>query len=608
MVALLLSCAVLAGFGAGGIGAVRRLAPALDPLEQLAYGVPLGAVLCSLALLGLASLFSWSATLVWALGGLGLLLGARSAWRLTAQLGAVPRGAALVSLLVLLLFSLRWLVFWSGALTVDATGLWAGERSLWGDAALHLGDVASFAYGGNFPPVHPRFADHAFNYHYLTSITAAAFVSLGMPPWTALCLHGWIFSSWAALGVIAFARRLGASHATASLALVLLMLGGGLSWCWDPRVRWLNVYFALIAPQRGWLYGIPLGLLTLRLLDLGEKRKEMGSFVAAGVVAGLLPFAHLGTLLALALLVPVLAVAFPTRRWFAFFGVWALVAAPQLYAQQAGSVGAAGAFRWSPGWVAPPEPWLVFWLKNLGLFLPLLIFTFSAELDLSPRARRFLLAFQPLFLASNLFIFQPWDWDNTKILLWWFLASSLLVAALLSRSWRLRPLWLSRPAIVLVVLSLIASGVVDNVKQAAGASRNRLLTTEELGVAVRLRELTDPHALFAVGLRHNHPVPMLTGRRVLMGYPGWLWSQGIDSKTRERELTAIMKLAPESSELLARYGVDYVVVGPDEVSRFGADPEAWRARYPSALTTDHYEVFAISRSASDRLPGGKPQP
>jgi uncharacterized membrane protein len=246
--------------------------------------------------------------------------------------------------------------------------------------------------------------------------------------------------------------------------------------------------------------------------------------------------------------------------------------------------------------VAAPDQWLLFWLKNLGAFLPLLLAAVLVRTALPEPSRRLLLGFQPLFVISNLFIFQPWDWDNTKVLFWWYLASCFLVAALLVRLWDLGPRLLVRPALAVLVLSMIGSGLIENVDQARGKQRNVLLTTEEIEFARRVRESTDPHALFVTGFKHNHPVSVLAGRRVLMGYTGWLWSQGIDFTVREREVRSIMKLAPDAEALLARYGVAYVAVGPDEREHLAADPDAWRQRYPSVLRTANYELFSVAPS------------
>lgn len=614
---------VLAALGAPGVALLRRKAPFLAPLEQATYGFAVGHVAAALVLLVLACLFGFGTALVVLVAGASTAL---AAWlvRGTGSLARPDlrpwlRGGRLFAAVVVAALALRWAFFYAGALTLDRTGLWAGHRNLWGDWALHLGDVCSFAYGGNFPPVHPRFLGHAFNYHYLTSISAAALVEVGLAPTRALCLHSFVFSIVIALAVFAFARRLGLGHGAAALALVLFVLGGGLGWwtalraivhgqglsgpLWDAAAqgdahfRWLNVFFSLIAPQRSVLYGLPLGMLALTLLLEGSARPRWKPFLAAGLVAGLLPFAHLGTLLALALLTPVLFLVFPSRRWFAFFAVWGVVGAPQVLIQQGGGVGAASALRFVPGWVAPPTPWLTFWLLNLGLFGPLLLATFALPDLLPQRSRRFLLAFQPLFVAANLFVFQPWDWDNTKVLVWWYLASCVLVAALLARIYALRPAWLLRPIVLLVVVSLTLSGILENANQMLGRDRHLLLTPEEVELARSIRAGTDPKAVFAIGLQHNHPVSVLTGRRVLTGYPAWLWSQGIDSTERERDLREILTLGPDATSLIARYGIDYVVVGPEERTKLGADPAAWRARYPVAFHTAHYDVFDVRKTA-----------
>jgi hypothetical protein len=607
MIGAALALGLLAAFAAAGIAVLARCFPSLDAREKLAYGTALGTVGASLALLALASVFSLGAWLVVAV--------AAACVAFAVVLGGLPRPPArlprldkdLGSRLVLAILVVLCAWFWSRALYVDGTGLWASHRNLWADWAQHLGDVASFVWGDNFPPTHPRFAGVPLNYHYLSSVTVAALVELGLDPAPALCLHSFVFSIVIGVAVHGFGRRMGLSSNAATLALVLLVLGGGLgfahAWMDAENFRWLNAFWALIAPQRGLLYGIPLGLLVLTLLDEGLATRSSRCFVAAGVVAGLLPFAHLGTLLALALAGPFLVVAFPRREWLAFAATTAAIALPQGIVQQGGRLGAAGALRWAPGWVAAPDPWLWFWMKNLGPFLPLLVVALVVPDLVEPRARRQLLALQPLFLLANLFVFQPWDWDNTKVLVWWYLASCLLVAALLERLARRPRRSVLRPLVALLVGALMLSGALETAQTLLGRDRHRLLTVEDIELARRVREETDPASLFVVGLQHNHPVPVLSGRRVLMGYTGWLWSQGIDYAEREREVSEIFAGGPGADALIERYGIDYVVVGPVERERFGVDREAWRARYPLVMKTASWDVLKVRRSDWPPNPG-----
>jgi len=619
MLSGLASLLLLMAMGLAGVALLRRFAGYLDPLEQQAHGLPMGVVLGSLAVLLLACLFGLTAAVIVAVGticAVGAVLGLPRPSRWTTW--PLATRTALIPALVLGGFVVRWVLLWTGAYTTDSNDLWVTHVNLWGDWARHLGDVTSFAYGDNFPPVHPRLAGEPFAYHYLTSITVAAMVKLGLKPTAALSLHSLLFSILVALGVYAFAKRLTLERGTASLVLVLFLLGGGLGWWitveemyrthdvigtllhhpWDAGLQkdgnfqWMNVYFSLIAPQRAYLYGLPIGLLVLTLVWESTQNRRPGAFLIAGVLAGLLPFVHLGTMLALALITPFLFLLFPQWGWVRFFAAWVVLAVPQLLLQQGGTPGVLASLRWAPGWMAAPDSWLWFWVKNLGLFLSLLIVALAMRSIVRPAARRFLAGFMPLFVIANLVVFQPWAWDNTKILAYWFLACCILVGALVSHAWRELPAPLARTFLAIAVLTMTLSGALQNLQQLLGKDRHRFLTADELELAGRVRTETDPHALFAVGLQHNHPVPVMTGRRVLMTYPGWLWSQGTDYRQRELDLRAIFSLAPDTEERLARYGIDYVVVGPDERRRFDADPARFRERYRSVIRTKDYEVFA----------------
>jgi hypothetical protein len=609
----------------GWVGAtlLRKLDAGLESLELITYGVPLGIVLSSLALLVLAAPFGLSAGLVWIVTIGGVVAASawadRSGWKSI----LVPRNPSLVAVLVLAAFAVRWILLYRTTLTLGADGLWAGHRNIWGDWAQHLGDVTAFAYGDNFPPAHPRLAGLPFAYHYLTSVTVAAMVALGMSPFAALPLHSFVLSVFVALAVYAFAKRLTGGSAPAALAVSLFLLGGGMGWTlsvremiqapsfldaliaqpWDAvaqkaaNFRWLNIFFSLIYPQRSFLYGLPIGMLVLTLLLNAVRGQRHRVFLVAGLIAGLLPFAHLGSLLSLALITPFLFLFFPSRGWITFFAAWVAVAVPQLLVQQGGGLGAAGAIRFHPGWVQGQDAWWWFWLKNLGAFIPLLGISLFDRGLLDRTASRMLWAFMPIFVAGNLVAFQPWDWDNTKILAYWFLAVCIFVAAILTKMWREHPAVPVRLFLIATILTMTLSGLLENLEQALGRDRLRLLTREEVGLALAVRQSTEPHAIFAAGLQHNHPISMLSGRRVLMSFPGWMWSQGADTKKREQDLRAIFALSPAAADLIAKYGVEFVVVGPEEKAKLGADLDGYRRSFPTIATTEHYDVFDV-RSAS----------
>ncbi len=675
---------LLVAMGSLGVAVLRRAGLGLEPLEQAAYGFPLGVVAASLVLLPPAVVVGFGGALVAVVGvaaaaGAAWLWPAQRAWsvgsrslRASQPVGLIagsPLGPTLrdvrtrISLgptLTIGAFVLLWMVFHAGAMTREADGLWASQQHLWSDWGVHLGHTTSFAYGDNFPPENPFVAGLPFAYHYLSSLTAAAMVELGMDPVAALKLHGFVLTTAITLGLYAFARRLTRDRAAAALALTLFLLGSGLGWVltvaevnrshdllgtlwdrpWDyqqriaAEFRWEPSFLVAIAPTRGFLYGLPLAMLTLTLLLIAVRRGaepgtgegtgevkaatrrrlplppsvrtiEGRAFVAAGIVAGLLPFAHLGTLLALALITPFLVLLFPRRfwGWAVFFGVWAFLAVPQVLLQQGGGSGAAGGIHRHIGWVARDDSIVWFWLKNMGLFLPLLAFAL-ADRRLAPSVeRRFLWACMPAFVFTNLVSFQPVEWDNLKVLEYWFLAVSVLVGALLVRTWREHRAPVVRALVAGVVLSLTLSGVLMHWHQIRGLDTYQLLADEERRLAEEVRAKTPPRAVFAVGLQQNHPVSMLAGRRTLLFFPGYVYSWGIDYAERERDLRAIYAFAPGTPELLRKHGIDYVVIGWGERRDLGANVGAFQQRYPVVIDTGGYQVFAVSDAAVARATG-----
>src|SRR5439155_18652181 len=262
----------------------------------------------------------------------------------------------------------------------------------------------------------------------------------------------------------------------------------------------------------------------------------------------------------------------PRRGWIAFPLTWVLVALPQLALQLRGGSSALSAFRIELGWMpaAPgspvPDEWWWFWLKNLGLFAPFLVLAVIGWRLLPPRPFRLLLAFMPLFAIVNVLVFQPWDRDNNKILVYWFLAVTILVAALVIRTWRRHRSATVRLLLTGAVASMVAGPVLENLAQWEGQGRFLMLSTEQIALDEQIRTKSAPHALFLTSAGHHDPVMMLTGRRLFMGYWGQLWVSGIPYEQRQAEVKDLLQFKDGTEVLLRKDNIDYVVISTDDVS------------------------------------------
>jgi len=97
---------------------------------------------------------------------------------------------------------------------------------------------------------------------------------------------------------------------------------------------------------------------------------------------------------------------------------------------------------------------------------------------------------------------------------------------------------------------------------------------------------------------HNTPL-FLAGRRSLMGYPGHIWTHGIDSGPRESDIKKIYHGSPDARALLEKYRVDYVVVDPQERS-WGSTTgmpvnDAFFKQFPQVATVGEYHLYKVTQ-------------
>ena len=414
--------------------------------------------------------------------------------------------------------------------------------------------------------------------------------------------------------------------------------------------RWGNAVTSLLVPQRGFLLGIPLAAIVFtqwwtasrsdadgteqvkskkakgkkderpdsqlktankvsrERLELDEPGSSLFPFsflllpssrrmLAAGAVAGLLPLIHAHSFIAVMMVGAFLALINLRRwrEWFLFFLVASIIAIPQLLWSTHGTAVSTRAFlAWQFGWDRSGENFFWFWFKNTGLFIPLLItaLLWKGEDYLVPRKLLFFyLPFTLCFIIPNIAKLAPWIWDNVKILFYWWLASAPIVALLLARLWEGKAWHRTLAASFFLVLTL--AGALDVFALMTRQGEYQEFDRDGINFAEMIMQQTPPSATILHAPVHNTPV-FLTGRRSLMGYPGHIWTHGLDYGPRETEIKRIYAGAPDAASLLAKYGVDYVVIDPQERSLMTVNA-AFFSRYPEVGSTGEYHLYKITR-------------
>lgn len=405
----------------------------------------------------------------------------------------------------------------------------------------------------------------------------------------------------------------------------------------DPENGWWieNSVIGHLFPQRPTLIGFPIVIIVCALLWSAREKRSNQAFVFAGVVVGLMPWFNLfsfGVPLVMGGLWALMDVYgrfkqaepgasvktwFPVG-WFWYFGPMLLLSLPvvsyllpppgeggqlpdwwymwapeQLHAADNAVFGdlnpgeSGGSLRFSR-LLTLDVAW--FWLKNFGLFLPLLLI---AQLWKGALPRPILFASIPIwlwFVIPNFVKPHPWSGNNIHYFIFVVLLGAFPVAAVLVHFLRTTAnasgieSISSLYTVGVVVITLTLAGALD-IWSASDASTGAapdgpalLMSGDDVAVGKWVRDNTGDDDVFVIASNHQNPITALGGRTVVAGFSGWIFDLNVaDWGTRTEHSRNILQATENYDQLIDQYGVDYIVIGPSERNSSQANQAFWDA-------------------------------
>lgn len=255
-------------------------------------------------------------------------------------------------------------------------------------------------------------------------------------------------------------------------------------------------------------------------------------------------------------------------------------------------------------WNGVIAPFFQFWLTNFGLWVLLSLALVALcgwhawktgwRWGRKPPADiAFVLSAVVIFAMGYFVQTAPWDWDNLKLMVWgYFLILPFLWSDLIGR-------W-AFPERAVTCIALFASGFVTLLGGLTAGhpgfgliDRARL---DAIGTAVRPLPI---EARFAAYPTYNHPL-LLQGRKVVLGYPGHLWTEGFDYNDPNRQLTALMRGAPNWREAAKALGVRYIFWGRDETANYQGSSRPWETTARRIASGDWGAIYDLSPESPAR--------
>jgi len=268
--------------------------------------------------------------------------------------------------------------------------------------------------------------------------------------------------------------------------------------------------------------------------------------------------------------------------------------------------GSSPVFGWliQKTWNGAIAPAFQFWLTNFGLWLPLILAlivlcgrrAWKAGWrwgNRPPQDVAFLLPAVAIFLFGLLVKTAPWDWDNLKLMVWgYFLVLPFLWTQLIAR-WPV-------DVRVVVCIALFGSGFITLLGGLAAnrggwgfADRTEL---DALGDAIQQLPV---EARFAAYPTFNHPL-LLQGRKVALGYPGHLWSQGFADYTRPHNLlNQLMRGAGNWREIARTLRVRYIFWGREEKTNYPASTRPWETTLPLVASGQWGAIYDLGPTGQE---------
>ncbi|MCB0319736.1 MAG: hypothetical protein KDD60_02350 [Bdellovibrionales bacterium] len=450
---------------------------------------------------------------------------------------------------------LAWILvhFFLGLSVFDYFGgtLRTAWTNAYGDLPYHIGMISSFVFGENFPPEQFVFSGEALSYPFFINLWSAV-LWFWEPSWyflSCIFLYQWMIL-WILLWKFADGDRFPALP-------WLVLLGGGTFFSLQNNsgamisqgLGFTTFLSTIWIPQRSSVLGIVVATAALDLFFRWyTDRQQHRNLAVAGLLLGLAPLAHthicltVGVFMSLALLFFLFSekshiwTRFQQICPFFYFSLCSVYALPFLL-QKKGMITITYGHFFSPEALAVNSS-LVLFLKNFAV--PMILFVFLWGIT---RRHAIFLPLLFTFLCGWVLRLSFWGWDHIKVFV-----ACYVILLMFWREFRLeapRITLLSVPFFIFP--TLVEIGTLFN----KGDSFT-IYSQEYFEAAAMIRRQVPRGAVVAGAPDHRSPV-LLAGRKMYLGYVGWLWSHGIDYKKREQHMKSFLDLFSCENEPCVSY-------------------------------------------------------
>lgn len=533
-------------------------------------------------------------------------------------------------------------LFWTHSLVSDQTGVYSAG-STWADFGLHSAIINHLAAFDRIPMDLPVASGARMTYPFLVDFLSALYLRDGWSLHLSLFLPAVLLALAICQLLLSFSLRLFGHVGAAVSGLASFLLIGSAAGLPVAFADWrhsgktlpdflsnlssdytvlsaengnvTNLVANALLPQRAILFGFGVALAVLILLHTARHTGERRYLLVGGALTGLLPMAHPHSFIACGAVLFAFTVEAALnlrrqpwgRRWvpwshLAAGGIALALAVPQVAWQQLANDGGTGG-RVRLGWmVSDGESIWAFWWTNFGLMG--ILFVVLPFVFLHPGWRQYLVWYLPfltILAVTQVYAFQPFEYDNLKLIYYVYLMAGLFAGFLAVQiyqagRWSLAVLL---PAALIVAIPGALS-ITHEFQM-----RYQFADNADVALAGWVRASTAPDDVFIGAERVGAPVATLGGRSIVLGYQGWLFNFNLPYAQREAAVRAALQ-GRVNDPMVRRFAPDYLTVGANEDQSWTIDRNSL-ASLPVAYRNAEWTVYRLIGAAESNGAKAKPR-
>lgn len=481
-------------------------------------------------------------------------------------------------------------------------GLFSGG-STWADLSLHSSLITHFAQQDRLHFDSPIWSGTRNTYPWLFDMYTAWLVRAGFSLRQALLISSWQALVPLAVLFVALGKSLSLKKAGLIAATMLFFLAGGIGFIYFPadvahsgKNVWeflqdmpfqytnnsiRNIHFStpitdILLPQRGALVGLGIIFGIVVLLNHWLKTHTKRSMICVGLMIGLLPLIHAHLFF---IGVGLLLLAMSISWWWGGAGLLAL--GPWVIALGVALLPAIPQLNWllseaaSASFVAVDPLWKFSFSANTSAvsLVSFVLLNFSVAFALAGYSIRHFhsqkyslnillwLAMVGILLLTLIFRFQPHDYDNIKFMVVALAFAALLAGTVLESWWPKK-----RMVVIAIIIVGSLSGLLSVIREFT--SNHLMFSYADIKMVEDVSSTIPPDSVLATAPDHHNVFGAIGGYAVYSGYPGWLWSYGIDYSQRVSTLELAYAGNSEALAQLYTDGITHLVISPIEMSTY----------------------------------------